>query len=89
MGFIYRRLNGVILLLVQLSLLATRAHAMVCLVVGDYSTANNNWNFVAFACSWLRTIDAFRLNQSLLLELKHLAYLRTYSVQYVIFGALF
>ena len=72
-----------------ISLLAACARAALCPFIANNSSAKSGWNFIALARSRLRTIGAFRHNGSLTLEPKHLAHLRTYSVQYVIIAALF
>ena len=72
-----------------ISLLAAYARAALCPFIANNLSAKNGWNFIALARSRLRTIGAFQHNGSLALETKHLAHLRTYSVQYVIFAALF
>ena len=72
-----------------ISLLAAYARAALCPFIANNSSAKNGWNFIALARSRLRTIGAFQHNGSLALETKHLAHLRTYSVQYVVFAALF
>ena len=66
-----------------ISLLAAYARAALCPLFRNNSAAKNSRNFIALARSRLRTIGAFHFNQSLALEPKHLAHLRTYSVQYV------